>query len=130
MTLTDPRSYPSREPVWMEHFRRRRRSELRPLVTESLLAELHGNPTGLSGDHSDALAQVLNFVKGETPMWRRAFVYVEAPHEAYRVAWMQGQGVPADVDGPVFSSEADAVVAVMKDRLRALGMWDDDEVTE
>lgn len=121
MTLTDPRSYASPEAMWMKHFVRRRAQELGPLVTEEVLAELAADPKGQISDQSDALAQVMNFVRTETPMVGRAFVFVEASGESYRLAWMRGTSGP-DLDGPTFATEGEAIVAVVSDRLGALGI--------
>lgn len=126
MTLQDPRAYPSREQMWLRHFTRRRLSELAPLVTETILQELARNPKGLEGDQSDALSQILNFLRNETPMRGRAFVYVQAPGRAYRLARLRGRGVPPDLEGPSFETEAAAVVAVMIDRLRTFGLLADE----
>ena len=122
MTLKDPRAYRSREFIWMDKFRRRRVAELSPHVTEALLAELSDDPKGSRGDHSDELSQVINFVRNEAPMAGRAFVYVEEPNRSYRLARMRGRGKAPDLDGPSFASEAEAVAAVIIERLEVLGL--------
>lgn len=114
----------------MDHFRRRRIAELAPLVTDTVLAELARDPKGIRYDHSDALTQILNFIRNETPMPGRAFVYVEAPHSAYRVARMQGRGAAPRLDGPLFATEAEAVTAVILERLQVLGLYSPQEIAQ
>ena len=124
MTLTDPHHYPSREGMWMGHFRQRRASSLSTVVTDELLEEFRSDPRGAHHNHSETLSEVLNFARGEAPMLGRAFVYAETPGSSYRLARMQGRGLAPELDGPMFPTEADAVVAVVAERLRALDVRD------
>lgn len=102
-------------------FIRRRVAELRSRVGTELVAEFERNPIGLNGDQSADLAELLNFLRAETPMQGRAFVYVERPGEAYRLARFQEFGRPPTL-GPTFRTEAEAAAAVIRDRLQALGI--------
>ncbi|MEM7542133.1 MAG: hypothetical protein AAF384_11205 [Pseudomonadota bacterium] len=49
-----------RQRLVMERFKRRLLEDLRPLITEDLIAEHHAQPLG---QHSDALERVLNFLR-------------------------------------------------------------------
>lgn len=122
MALSDPRRYAPRETIWHEVFVRRRAAQLAPLVTPERLEDLRDNPREEHGDHDGVLSEIVNFVRGEAPMQARPFVFVDEPGRRYRLARMNGRGEPADVDGPLFATEQDAIIAVVRERLRTLGI--------
>lgn len=124
MSLKDPRAYPMREFAFFEHFTRRRVAALSSLVTPAVLDELERNPKGQKGDQSDALSQVLNFVRANAPMKGRPYVHVEEPHRAYRLARMRGRGRAPELvpEGPRYATEEEAVAAAIRDRLQIFGL--------
>ncbi len=106
-------------------FLERRRAELRPLITDELIEEHHNNPRGLHGHHSNALQEVLNFLR-MMPVAGEPFVFVAEPHRRYLVGTLSGRGQDPAIDpNRCFDNETEAVHAVFLDRLKHFGLLSD-----
>ncbi|MGD9537000.1 MAG: hypothetical protein AB7P52_04525 [Alphaproteobacteria bacterium] len=122
MPIDDPGKYRDKTQDWVRRFTAERVKALRPTVTAALLAEYDADPTGATRRHSPALQRLLVFVRS-APIGGKLFIYAEKPGEAYRVAVMQGRGrAPEIVEGERYRTEAEAVRAVFRRRLAALGL--------
>ena len=122
MPIDDPRRFRDKTQDWARRFAAERVKALRPTLTTELLAEFDRDPTGATRRHSPALQRLLVFVRS-APIEGKVFIYAEKPDEAYRVAIMRGRGQPPRiVEGERYRSEAEAVRAVFRRRLAALGL--------
>jgi len=91
------------------------RESLRPLITDGLIAEHRRQPRG---QHSDALARVLNYFR-RAPLTRKYVVVCIRPHKEWKIAELSGvRGDPPRViDDRSFASEAEALHAVFLQRV-------------
>ena len=120
MALLDPADHPDRALVWNEYFDRRRREEIRNLLSDDLIAEHEANPLGYRKFHSPALQRVLNYFRGQ-PILGKYFVYAKEPWREYRIAAVTQRGQPPEIlDEPVFASEEEAMHGVFLKRCEEL----------
>ena len=82
------------------------RERIKALVTPALIAEHAAKPRG---QHSDALARVLNYLRRQ-PLAGKYVVVATKPWQAYAIGVLSGvRGQPASIlDGPTFASEDEA----------------------
>jgi hypothetical protein len=106
---------------YYERFDRELRAELRPLVTDAVIAEHRANPFGRRGPQSEALRRLLNYFRRAPQAGKLGVVAVEPWHE-YRLGVLSGvRGEPPKVlDEPVFATEEEALHGVFLARVRAL----------
>lgn len=122
MPISDPRRFRDKTQDWIKRFAAERVKALRPTVTADLLDEFDRDPTGATRRHGAALQRLLVFVRS-APIEGKVFIYAEKPDETYRIALMQGRGRPPRiVEDECYGTEAEAVRAVFRRRLAALGL--------
>jgi branched-chain amino acid transport system permease protein len=122
MPISDPRRFRDKTQDWTKRFAAERVKALKPALTADLLAEFDREPTGATRRHSPALQRLLVFVRS-APIEGKMFIYAEKPDELYRLALMRGRGRPPQiVEGERYRTEAEAVRAVFRRRLAALGL--------
>jgi branched-chain amino acid transport system permease protein len=120
MSLSKPSDYPDKGLVWYEYYDRRRRAEIKRLLTEEVIAEHEANPLGYRNFHSPALQRVLNYFRAQ-PILGKYFVYASEPWKEYRIAAVVERGRPARVfDEPVFATEEEAMHGVFMRRVEEL----------
>lgn len=91
------------------------RKSVRALITDALIAEHRKQPRG---QHSDALARVLNYFR-RAPLTRKYVVLCTVPHVEWKLAELSGvRGDPPRViDDRSFASEPEALHAVFLQRI-------------
>lgn len=120
MGLSNPSDYPDKGLAWYEAYDRRRRAEIRSLLTEEVIAEHQANPLGYRKFHSPTLQRVLNYLRGQ-PVLGKYFVYASEPWKEYRIAAVVDRAEPAKIfDEPVFATEDEAMHGVFLRRVEEL----------
>lgn len=104
-----------------ERFDRQLRAQLKPLVSDEMIAEHRRNPLGARGPQSEALRRVLNYFRREPQAGKLVVVAVE-PWREYRIGVFSGvRGeAPKVLDAPVFATEEEALHGVFLARVRDL----------
>jgi hypothetical protein len=117
MGVRTPSDYPDKELDWYGEYDRRRRAEIRSLVTDEVVAEHEANPLGYRSFHSPTLQRVLNYLRSQ-PILGKYVVYASAPWREYRIAAIVERGQPPQVfDEPVFRTEEEAMHGVFLRRV-------------
>jgi branched-chain amino acid transport system permease protein len=106
---------------YYERFDRQLRAELKPLVTDDVVAEHRANPHGARGPQSEALRRLLNYFRRGAQTGKLVVVAVD-PWREYRIGVFSGvRGeVPKVLDAPVFATEEEALHGVFLARVRDL----------
>ena len=99
-------------------FDREIRERLRAVIDDALIAEHAAKPLG---QHSDTLERVLNYFR-RAPQPGKYILVATRPWQEYHIAVISGtRGVPPKIlDGPVFSTEKDALHGVFLRRVHDL----------
>jgi branched-chain amino acid transport system permease protein len=122
MPLRNPSDYADKSADSLATFSNLRLAELCELATPEVIEEHRRDPRGVHADHRDALQQLLNFARG-LPIDAKIFIRSVKPFEEYRLATMAGRGATAmDIDGHVYSTEAEAAHAALVLRLTNQGV--------
>jgi hypothetical protein len=117
MGLSKPSDYPDKALDWYEEFDRRRRAEIKSLLTEDVIAEHAASPSGYRSFHSPKLQRVLNYFRTR-PILGKYAVYASRPWKEYRIAVVSERGQPPNVlDEPVFPGEDEAAHGVFLRRV-------------
>ena len=120
MGLSSPSDYPDKSLLWYEAYDRRRRAEIRSLLTAEVIAEHEANPLGYRKFHSPTLQRVLNYFRAQ-PIPGKYFVYASEPWKQYRIAAVVDRAQPAKIfDKPVFATEEQAMHGVFLRRVEDL----------
>ena len=120
MGVRTPSEHPDKAPDWYEEYDRRRRLEIRSLLTAEVISEHEANPLGYRHFHSPALQRVLNYLRSQ-PILGKYFVYASKPWQEYRIAAVVERGQPPHVfDEPVFATEEEAMHGVFLRRVEDL----------
>ena len=106
---------------YYERFDRALRAQLKPLVTDEVIAEHRTNPLGERGPQSEALRRLLNYFR-RLPQGGKHVVVAVEPWRQYRLGVLSTvRGEPAKVlDAPVFATEEEALHGVFLARVRDL----------
>ncbi len=104
--------------VAFHRFEERTRDAIRTLITKKLIAEHKRTPLG---DHSDALARVLNYVR-RSPSTTALVIVCTKPFKEWRIAQLSGERgkAPTFVDNQTYNSEAKAMHALFLKRIEVL----------
>jgi branched-chain amino acid transport system permease protein len=120
MGVSQPSDYPDRSEAWLAEFARRRREEIRHLLTDEVVAEHAANPLGYRRFHTAGLQHVLNYFRSQ-PVLGKYFVYASVPWREYRIAAVSERGERALIlDEPVFATEEEAMHGVFLRRVDEL----------
>ena len=107
--------------AYYERFDRVQRAQLKPLVTDEVIAEHRANPLGERGAQSEPLRRLLNYFR-RLPQGGKHVVVAVEPWREYRLGVLsavRGEA-PQVLDAPVFATEEEALHGVFLARVRDL----------
>ncbi|MCL2482786.1 MAG: hypothetical protein FWF43_05110 [Propionibacteriaceae bacterium] len=120
MPYSDPLQLRDHNNDWLDYYWRRRAGEVLELITPEVIAEHESNPEQLKGRHSNALHEVLNFMRYK-PTIGKEYAYAIEPYQKYRIGRVVARGQQAEwVDDTIYSSEKAAVHAIFMIRLEIM----------
>ena len=118
LTMSVEAAMSDKSAVAFRRFDERTRDAIRLLITKKVIAEHKRTPLG---DHSDALARVLNYLR-RGPSTTALVIVCTKPFQQWRIARLSGERgkAPTFIDDQVYKSEAKAMHALFLKRIEML----------
>jgi hypothetical protein len=120
MPYSDPSKLRDHNTDWLNYYWKRRAGEVLKLVTSELIAEHQRNPEQWLGRHSNALHEVLNFMRYK-PILGKEYAYAIEPYKKYRLGRVVERGTKGQwIDDTIYDSEQAAIHAIFLIRLNLM----------